>query len=432
MNFFKLSLKLKGFPLNEAIHRLEQFGDNHSANMNLRKDIFQYHLKHNNYYKNLIKDAHISTWEDIPVLTKDMLHAPLNERLSETYKHKNILKAKTSGSSGYPFSYAKDKFCHALTWAHILKEYQDIGVDYGNAYQARFYGIPKDGKNQRIELLKDKFSQRKRLVIFDLTDHKLDEFIDIFLQNKFDYIYGYTSSIVLFAKHLKKKGLKLNDICPSVKVCITTSEMLFPSDRIFLENQFEIPIHNEYGASEFGLIAFENKAHKFILNDKTIYTEIVDEKGHVVPDGETGRIVVTSIYNKAHPFIRYEVGDLGAISIDMSSGKRILSKLVGRTNEFALLENGRRIPAFTFYYIAKTISNDLNSIKELKIIQIDKNTFQVEYTASSKLNTEQENFVKRAFFEYIETQVDLKFEKKTYLERSKNGKLKQFETRNSI
>jgi phenylacetate-CoA ligase len=411
------------------LREIEQVGDRHSARMELRKSIFQYHIKHNDFYKNTIKRTEFSKWENIPILTKDMLHVPLNERISEPYRNKKILKAKTSGSSGFPFSYAKNKFCHALTWAHILNTYNEIGVDYGNDYQARFYGIPKNGIAQNIEQLKDKLSNRKRFVIFDLTDHKLDEFISLFQNHKFDYVYGYSSSIVLFAEHLKKKGLKLKALCPSVKLCITTSEMLFPSDRDVLEKQFEIPVYNEYGASEFGLIAFENKERKFILNDKTIYTEIVDEEGHILPHGEVGRIVITSIYNKAHPFIRYEVGDLGSISIDKFTGKQVLSKLVGRTNEFALLENGKRIPAFTFYYIAKEVSHDIESIKELKIIQIETNTFQLEYTATKLLNPDEKQGIQNAFYKYLESKVHLEFEKKASLSRSKNGKLKQFESR---
>jgi len=429
MNFFKLSLKLKGFPIDRTQGDIERLGKTHSAIFKCRENIFQYHLKYNSFYKKLLYDTQVSTWEDIPILTKDMLHAPLNERVSENYRHKKLHKAKTSGSSGFPFSYAKDNYCHALTWAHILKAYKEIGIDYGRDYQARFYGIPKAGKVQIIEHFKDKLSKRKRLVIFDLTDNKLDEFVNIFKTHKFDYIYGYSSAIVLMAKHLKTKNLKLKEICPSVKICITTSEMLFPADRALLEEQFEVPVYNEYGASEFGIIAIENTKRQFILNDKTIYIEIVDKYGNLLPDGEVGRIIVTSIYNKAHPFIRYDLGDFGAISKDNANGQKVLSKLAGRTNEFALLRNGKRVPAFTFYYIAKSVSYQIESIKELKVIQYQNNSFRLEYTGVRALTADEKQLIQNAFYTYLEIQVNLKFEQKRHLERSKSGKLQQFETR---
>jgi formylmethanofuran dehydrogenase subunit A len=43
----------------------------------------------------------------------------LLERLSKGYKASNSYINKTSGSSGTPFIFAKDKYCHALTWASI-------------------------------------------------------------------------------------------------------------------------------------------------------------------------------------------------------------------------------------------------------------------------------------------------------------------------
>jgi phenylacetate-CoA ligase len=40
-----------------------------------------------------------------------------------------------------------------------------------------------------------------------------------------------------------------------------------------------------------------------------LFVEILDDKGAVLPYGK-GRIVITS-FNKAHPFIRYDIGDIG-------------------------------------------------------------------------------------------------------------------------
>jgi phenylacetate-CoA ligase len=41
-----------------------------------------------------------------------------------------------------------------------------------------------------------------------------------------------------------------------------------------------------------------------------LFVEILDDKGAVLPM-EKGRIVITSLFNKAHPFIRYDIGDIG-------------------------------------------------------------------------------------------------------------------------
>src|SRR5690606_13193902 len=127
-----------------------------------------------------------------------------------------------------------------------------------------------------------------------------------FKSTSFDYINGYTSSIVQFAKFLQRKSIVLKKICPTLKACIVTSEMLFEDDKKLLETSLGIPIINEYGAAELGLIAFQNKNGEWIINNDDLFVEILDENNHVLPYGEEGRVVITSLYNKAHPFIRYD------------------------------------------------------------------------------------------------------------------------------
>ena len=68
---------------------------------------------------------------------------------------------------------------------------------------------------------------------------------------------------MLFAKFLKSKNIVLTSICPTLKCCIVTSEMLFEEDKLLLEKQFGVPVINEYGASELDLIAFENKENQW-------------------------------------------------------------------------------------------------------------------------------------------------------------------------
>ena len=91
---------------------------------------------------------------------------------------KNVYVNKTSGSSGDPFIFAKDKFSHALTWANIINRFGWHGIDFNSSYQARFYGIPLDFIGNRKERFKDFLSNRFRFSIFDLSDEILEEFFD--------------------------------------------------------------------------------------------------------------------------------------------------------------------------------------------------------------------------------------------------------------
>ncbi|WP_313903054.1 hypothetical protein [Flavobacterium anhuiense] len=230
------------------------------------------------------------------------------------------------------------------------------------------------------------------------------------------------------AKYLQKNNKVLAEICPSLKVCVVTSEMLFEEDRILLEKQLGVPVVNEYGSSEIGIIAFENPEGEWLVNSETLFVEILDENNQAVPYGTEGRIVITSLDNKAHPFIRYEVGDYGILDEKSTSKKPILKKLIGRTNDVAILPSGKKSPGMTFYSITKKLFGDEGNVKEFKIIQTKLDVFEIEYTSEHELTNSEIRNIEREFSNYLEPGLKYVFMRKDSLERGKSGKLKQFKS----
>jgi phenylacetate-CoA ligase len=428
---FDLSLQLNGFPMKETkaeLRKIVAFSEKeHEVFVENKKvEIVNYHLQNNSFYKDLAGMTTFTNWEELPVLNKKNLQKPLLERLSEGYSAKNSYVNKTSGSSGTPFIFAKDKYCHALTWASNIYRFGWYGIDFNTSYQARFYGIPMDFIGNKKERFKDFLGHRFRFSIFDLSDEILEKILKKFQNKKFDYINGYTSSIVLFAKFLQKRNIVLTTICPTLKVCMVTSEMLFEEDKLLLEKQFGIPIVNEYGASELDLIAFENPQDEWQVNSETLFVEILDDNNKAVPNGTAGRIVITSLFNKAHPFIRYDIGDIGILDEKSTLQKPILKKLIGRTNDVAILPSGKKSPGLTFYYVTKSIIEDDGNVKEFVIRQTKIDTFEIEYVSETELNLAQIEKIEKAIALYLENDLVFIFHKKEKLERNKSGKLKQF------
>lgn len=423
---------MKGFPIKQAEMDFQQILyqlDSKSRtefNEKRKWEIFNYHFRNTPDYHQLVGKKKPQHWEDVPVMTKQDLQKPLQDRISREYRMKDLFINKTSGSSGNPFIFAKDKYAHALTWSHIMWLYSTYGLTLGESLEARYYGLPKDLKPRLTERAKDFFAHRYRFDIFDLSDDRLDAMINIYKRRKFTYINGYTSSIAMLARHLRSKDLILKELCPSLTFCITTSEMLFPNDRKVIEDHIGVPVINEYGASELDIIAFEDTDGDWLLNDKTLYTEVVDADDRAVPKGEEGHLVITGLYNQGHPFIRYKIGDLGVIDTDTKNGIPRLKKLTGRTNEFAFLPSGKRVPALTFYYVTKSLIEDSGAVKEIKVVQIKKDTFTVEYVADHALDDQERSKITKAIEDYLEPGLQIDYKRQDQLERSKSGKLKQF------
>jgi phenylacetate-CoA ligase len=430
-NIFDLSLRVYGFPMKEAVAEFEKIRaisatvyENYVAEK--KNQIVAFHLKNNKSYRELVGKNTFTTWNELPVMTKKEFQKPLAERLSNGYTLKNVYVNKTSGSSGDPFIFAKDKFSHALTWVNIINRFGWFGIDFNASLQARFYGIPLDFIGNTKERIKDFLSHRYRFPIFDLSDVFLEKVLLKFQHKKFDYINGYTSSIVLFAKFLEQKNMVLKTVCPTLKCCVVTSEMLFEDDKTLLKKQFGVPVVNEYGASELDLIAFQNPDGDWQINSETLFVEILDDQNNVLPNGQEGRIVITSLYNKAHPFLRYDIGDIGILDEKSTAKKPILKKLIGRTNDVALLPSGKKAPGLTFYYVTKSIIEDDGNVKEFVIKQTKIDTFDIEYVSQNELTAIQIQHIEKAITTYLETGLTVTFSRKEKLERSKSGKLKQF------
>ncbi len=397
-------------------------------------DIVKYHYSHNKFYKDKLNNNRLSSnWSDLPIMQKSDYQQNIAKLISEGLKTSSLYIANTSGSSGHPFYFAKNKFCHSMTWALIKSRYSMHKINM-DSKQARFFGISLKTSSWINEKLKDYIMNRVRFPVFDLSNENIEAFIRLFEKKKFQYIYGYVNSLVLFSRKLIKDQKILKEICPSLEYCITTAEMLTSLDRDILEKAFGIPIINEYGVSEAGgLVAFEDPDGNWLINRETAYIEIVGEDGKQVPDGHEGSIIITDLYNKAMPFIRYNVGDIGLIKKHKTiNGYKILDKLIGRTNDNIILPSGKVSPGLTFYYISRSILESSGILKEFIIRQTSLDTFIFDVVSNEDISASDIKSIKIEMDRYLESGLHLKINRVKKIKRSNSGKLKHFHSELTI
>lgn len=428
MSFLELSLKLKGFPLAKAENELKMIQslsepEFRKWHLNKRWEIAKYHFANNDFYRNKTGNKLPDKWEDLPVIVKSDYQNSDKNLISDSVPKKDLYTGYTSGSSGHPFSYAKDKFAHAMTWALIKNRYKDFGLTL-NSRQARFYGIPFE----RIDFMKEKFkdflSNRLRFPVFDLSDEMLEKFLKRFESSAFDYIYGYTNSIVLFARFIIRKNIILKKVCPPLKVCICTSENCTEEDKKIITEAFGVPAVNEYGTSEVDLIAFEDFKGNWKLSEENIFIEILDDEGNRLTKGGEGRIILTALHNKAMPFIRYEIGDKAVI--EKSEDKIIIKRLLGGVNDIILLPSGKKSSGVTFYFITRDILERSGILREFIIKQVSIDRFIFEVVSDSDVTQEDKTSIQKKMDVYLEPGLSFEIKRVDKIERTKAGKMKHF------
>ena len=91
---------------------------------------------------------------------------------------------------------------------------------------------------------------------------------------------------------------------------MSASEVLTEESRHKIQRAWNCQPFNVYAATETAGIASECSRHRLHLFQDLVITEVVDEKNRRVPSGEFGaKLLVTVLFSRTQPLIRYEISD---------------------------------------------------------------------------------------------------------------------------
>lgn len=129
------------------------------------------------------------------------------------------------------------------------------------------------------------------------------------------------------------------------RLIFTSGELLDPATRRRIEDGFGVPVLDVYGCTEVKEVAWECPAHEgYHLNADWVVVE-TDPPG----DG-AGKLLITPLYNRAMPLLRYEVGDTGEISDRRCScgrGLPLIRPTLGRSVDYLALPDGRVLAPYS-------------------------------------------------------------------------------------
>ncbi|NLU34893.1 phenylacetate--CoA ligase family protein [Wolinella succinogenes] len=128
-----------------------------------------------------------------------------------------------------------------------------------------------------------------------------------------------------------------------------------------------IAYHEIYGLSELigpGVSCSCEQRNGLHLNEDHFYPEIIDPKnGEVLPYGELGELVLTSITKQALPIIRYRTGDLTRLRIEPCRCGRTLVRMesiTGRADDMLIVNGVNIFPSQVEHVIAQAEGLTLN------------------------------------------------------------------------
>lgn len=403
MNLKSFYLRKK-YWINDFFHgspMFKEFQDISKMNQNLS---YAYR-KRDLYLKNILTYAQANVpfysqikgtnLEDFPVINKLTI---LNNQEMFKLPYEKIPQQKgnlhihhTSGSTGIPFTFPQDSKCRMRRIATI-KYYNDTIGFHSFDSLAHIRSLSQYYNDDR------QIIYRPDLNITYINNNNLDEkstqlMIDTIIQRKIRFIRGYMSSIDHITKFIINNGIQL----PIRPFFISVGEPLLESLRDRIINQLHCNIISQYASEEFGIIGqtdINGKGDTMNINRGIILEVLKMNEDKPAEDGEQGRLVITDLTNYALPFIRYEIGDVAAVSKRSGTIIEQITQLTGRKTD--LIYNPEGTPIDIINSIPSEIIHNKN-ISQWQFIQHTTNSYTLKLVLKDNSLLKQESI----FIQYM-------------------------------
>jgi putative adenylate-forming enzyme len=142
------------------------------------------------------------------------------------------------------------------------------------------------------------------MIRFDASD-PLDEMVAALNRYRPDILIGYPSVLCILADEQQAGRLAIRP-----RAILPSAEVLTNEARSRLRTAFGVAPTNVYAATETAAIASECAHGRMHAYEDLVIPEIVDEDNRPVHPGEYGaRLLVTVLFSRTQPLIRYEISD---------------------------------------------------------------------------------------------------------------------------
>lgn len=336
----------------------------------LLKKLIEHAYRNVPYYRRIfnergLKPTDIKCKKDLvklPFLTKEIINEHFSELTAKDFPQSRMVLHHTSGTTGRRLKgfYLPKRLRWTINYAHLYRIYRWAGFDIGEkrvTIAGRFF------TNRPPYWVINRAENQLLLSTHHLSSSTVDAYIERIVKFSPKAIQGHPSAIACLARRMEE----LNVTIP-VKAVLTTGEQLYLDQRDIIEQRFQCKVFDAWGQGEAVCMAAEcEKQEGYHVASEYGLIEVVQDENF--RDG-IGEIIATSLQNYAMPFIRYKIGDLGALSEhDCSCGRGLplLSKIVGRVDDIITTPEGEAVLPVSF----RTRLAKLEFLDQYQLIQED-------------------------------------------------------------
>ena len=336
---------------------------------------------HNTYYRPEFEriglvdgdSMDLSRFSDIPVLTKSLIRSNQRELLSDDHQMRRCYQTSSGGSTGEPIRLVHDEVYARWNAATNYYYYKNVlGIEEPKVKKVLLWGSERDLIKGSVGLRAKAINRLSNTVFLNsyrMSEPDVERYITFINSFKPEIVRGYAGALYELCRYAQTKKRPLH----TPKVVVGAAESLSEPMRETIESSFGTKVYNFYGSREVSTLAGEcgdGLMHPFMF---WTLIEVLDQYDRPVRDGESGRIVLTNLFEYSMPLIRYDIGDMAIPGPDRCSCGLMLPTLreiSGRVIEHFLLRDGTTVLG---EYVISLLGVEHNSgeIDRFQIIQED-------------------------------------------------------------
>ena len=298
-------------------------------------DLLQYAVENSAFYSEF---AGFSSLRDFPVVDKEILKTHFADIVVHAFDGIKTHKMYTSGSTGIPFAVVQDLAKRERNIADI-KYFGKLAGYSDHDPMCYLRSKPAVSQNQQAQ------ENIWQVDASSLSEKNLTEYFHVIVEKKCTALIAYASTLEsavdYWSRHFANETV--------IKTIISTSETLTEKVKKKLKDFFGdyVGVFARYSNAEQGILGQEESVTgEYVLNWASYYFEVLKmESDEYAQPGEVGRIVITDLYNRAFPMIRYDTGDTGRI-IKRDGKFPVLCDLCGRRMDNIYDVNGELVSPF--------------------------------------------------------------------------------------
>lgn len=302
--------------------------------------------------------------QDIPYLTKDIIREQGRRLFRDDHAGMRMHVCKTGGSTGPSAHIYYDQ--EAADWSSAMtnESRRRIGNTHWRSELHFASSFPETfpWRARMREYVKCFAMNRDNIFFATFSGEELESIWRKMKSIRPHLAHAHPSTADRLAAHVE--ATRGSD--KAFEIFESSGELLQPGQRERIERVLRCRVIDRYGLAEAGVVAYQidpavtdMKFYEFFAWPEIRRDEDAD-LGEIPPDSKGGELVVTPLFNRLMPLLRYRTGD-NAILADRPDGY-VIPRMVGRIHDVIMLA-GKPMPT---HYIQDVLDR-VGGIREFQI-----------------------------------------------------------------